>query len=161
MTSPRHEFEGIQRRLQEGWRWSEHAPSVSEQDLAAWAESPSEDEAVEALLASDADLRAALIAMRLTGTTEADEASPHLRNRIARLMPAQRSVIGRIGMWAAAAAAAVLLALGGWQLGSESSPERSLQQDTLAFATFGLNDSGSQDDASFLTYASSTEEARQ
>lgn len=161
MTSPNHEFEDLERRLHAGWRWSEHAPNVSEQDLAEWAERPSDHDAIEALLASDADLRAAVISLRLTGPPVADDASPQLRDRIAHLMPTRPAVIGRIGMWAAAAAAAVLLALGGWQLGSASGGERSLQQGTLAFATFGLSQGGDQDEASFLIYANSGVEAQQ
>ncbi len=163
MTSPHHEFEDLERRLRAGWQWSEHAPNVSEQDVAAWAESQcsSEHEPVEALLASDPQLRRAVIDLRLSGPPQADAASLELRRQIGHLMPTQPAIIGRIGMWAAAAAAAVLLAFGGWQLGAASESERSLQQDTLAYATFGLSDTGSEDNASFLTYAGSGKEAQQ
>jgi hypothetical protein len=66
-------------------------------------------------------------------------------------MPASPPVLAQIGGWAAAAAAAVLIAMGGWQLGVASSESSSLEPDTLAIATFGLNsNSVEQDDVLML-----------
>jgi len=60
----------------------------------------------------------------------------------------------------AAAAAAVLLAIGGWRLGATGGTERSLDRDTLAVATFGIGGSASDEDVSFLTLAHATKETR-
>jgi hypothetical protein len=160
MTRQHHEFEDLECLLAAGWRWSEHASSVSEQELAAWAERPDESGGVDAMLASDAELRRAVIDLRLHGLPQANEPSPELRRRVGLLMPFRPAVIGRIGGWAAAAAAAVLLAIGGWRLGSTGGTERSLDRDTLAVATFGIGGSASDEEVSFLTLAHATKETR-
>jgi len=160
MIPPKNEFDDLERLLKTGWQWSEHPPDAPEQDLAAWAEQPTDDPAVEAMLASDPALREAVIDLRRSRSVEGDAPSPALHRRIVNLVPARPSVAGRIGLWAAAAAAGVLLALGGWQLGLATESTRSLDQDSLAVATFGLSSGESAEDASFLTYAHAGEEAQ-
>ncbi|MBT5381549.1 MAG: hypothetical protein HOL13_01765, partial [Phycisphaerae bacterium] len=54
----------------------------------------------------------------------------------------------------------VLLAFGGWQLGSASGTDRSLDTDTLAFATFGLSTAGVDENGSFLVVSEFSAESK-
>jgi hypothetical protein len=137
----------LEQDLHAGLRWPTPDREVSAMDLAAWVESPTEEaDLVEAALVADPDLRRAMATIRLSGLPAAD-----LSFRLGKLMPASPPVLAQIGGWAAAAAAAVLIAMGGWQLGVASSESSSLEPDTLAIATFGLNsNSVEQDDVLML-----------
>ena len=160
MTSSPNQFDDLERRLKAGWQWSDTAPPVSAEDLAAWVDQPVEHEAIEAALAHDANLRAAVVELRRGAHQASESPSPALLRRVQALVPDRPAIAGRIGLWAAAAAAAVLLAFGGWQLGSASGTDRSLDTDTLAFATFGLSTAGVDENGSFLVVSEFTAEPK-
>jgi TRAP-type C4-dicarboxylate transport system permease small subunit len=86
--------------------------------------------------------------MRVGGLELDADLDPDLMVRLTGLMPDPPTVLARIGGWALAAAACILLAIAGWQLGSETASERSMEQ-ALAIATFGLSEDESGD-GSFL-----------
>ncbi len=145
MTHEAHQFDPIEDALRAGRLLAPPSAEPSLMDLAAWIEAPDESaERVEAALAADPDLRAAAMAMRLHGVTDASDVDAALQQHIHSLMPAGPHVLARIGGWVTAAAAAVLLAIGGWQLGSGTADTRSFDMDTVAAATFGLQDSSDQ-----------------
>ncbi|MDP7070107.1 MAG: hypothetical protein QF561_02025 [Phycisphaerales bacterium] len=131
-----------------GWQWSDPPETPSRADLAAWVESPTEHEEVESLLAADPAWRHAVVDMRVGGLELDADLDPDLMVRLTGLMPDPPTVLARIGGWALAAAACILLAIAGWQLGSETASERSMEQ-ALAIATFGLSEDESGD-GSFL-----------
>lgn len=150
MTTPTPQFDDLEARLPgllaETPDAGAHEGVLS--DAAQWADNPCENEALEALLARDTDLRSAVVDLRL-GRVVTDQApSDALRQRLHALMPTRPSIAGRIGGWSIAAAAAILLAFGGYWLGAQSTQTRSLDQDTLLASTFGFDDGLA--DASFL-----------
>ena len=148
----------LKRQLrEEGWRWSDDPPVPSEADLAAWIAQPSESDAVESLLAADAAWRHTVLDMRLNEPAPEADVSAELLERVAELMPEPPSVLAQIGGWALAAAACILLAIAGWQLGTESASERSMD-DSIAIATFGLSDDF-DDGTSFLVLSTESVEA--
>jgi hypothetical protein len=137
----------LEQDLHAGLRWPTPDREVSAMDLAAWVESPTEEaDVVEAALVADPDLRRAMVMIRLGELPASDDIDPSLPFRLGELMPARPPVLARMGGWAAAAAAAILLAMGGWQLGVTSSESSSLEPDTLAIATFGLNSNSVEQD---------------
>ncbi len=161
MTLSHHEFDDLERRLKAGWQWSDRAPSVSEQDLAQWVNQPTEHEGVEAVLAQDSQLRRAVLDLRQATPDVGELPSLELVRRVHSLVPDRPIHAGRIGLWAAAAAAAVMLAFGGWQLGSTNGTDGSLDAETLAFATFGLSDDDMSNNGSFLMLSTAMGEATQ
>ena len=152
MNSKDQKSDRLEQDLRAGLQWPTPDREVSAMDLAAWVESPTEEaDLVEAALVADPDLRRAMATIRLSGLPAADGIEQDLSFRLGKLMPASPPVLAQIGGWAAAAAAAVLIAMGGWQLGVASSESSSLEPDTLAIATFGLNsNSVEQDDVLML-----------
>jgi hypothetical protein len=147
MTDQDPTIDPLEQDLRAGLRWPAPDCDASVEDLAAWAEAPSEDaESVEAALVADPSLRRAVMTIRLHGPDESNDVDPALLRQLGDLMPAGPPVLARIGGWLTAAAAAVLLALGGWQLGMASSDTRSVDADTLAIATFGLDSNSSEQD---------------
>jgi hypothetical protein len=137
----------LEQDLHAGLRWPTPDREVSAMDLAAWVESPTEEaDVVEAALVADPDLRRAMVMIRLGELPASDDIDPSLPFRLGELMPVRPPVLARMGGWAAAAAAAILLAMGGWQLGVTSSESSSLEPDTLAIATFGLNSNSVEQD---------------
>lgn len=137
----------LEQDLHAGLRWPTPDREVSAMDLAAWVESPTEEaDVVEAALVADPDLRRAMVMIRLGELPATDDIEQGLSSRLGKLMPASPPVLAQIGGWAAAAAAAILLAMGGWQLGVTSSESSSLEPDTLAIATFGLNSNSVEQD---------------
>ncbi|MDP7029491.1 MAG: hypothetical protein QF733_04640 [Phycisphaerales bacterium] len=157
MTQERHKHDPIEAALRAG-HYSEASPAETPTtgDLAAWIEAPDESAThVEALLARDADLRSVAVDLRLHGFTDGPTVGPDLRGRVHALMPAPPPVLARIGAWAAAAAAAILLAIGGWHLGSGDADVRSLGTDTVAAAAFGVQD-GSDEYSALLLGAQGT-----
>ncbi len=137
----------LEQGLRAGLRWPTPNRDVSEMELAAWAESPTEEaDVVEATLVANPDLRRTMVAIRLGELPASDDIDPSLPFRLGELMPARPPILARIGGWVAAAAAAILLATGGWQLGMASSESSSLEPDTLAIATFGLNSNSVEQD---------------
>lgn len=137
----------LEQGLRAGLRWPTPDRKVSAMELAAWAESPTEEaDVVEASLVADPELRRAMVMIRLGELPASDDIDPSLPLRLGELMPARPPILARIGGWVAAAAAAILLATGGWQLGVASSEPSSLQPDTLAIATFGLNSNSVEQD---------------
>ncbi|MDG1839053.1 MAG: hypothetical protein P8I91_09675 [Phycisphaerales bacterium] len=152
MNPKDQKFDPLEQDLPAGLRWSIPDREVSAMELAAWAESPTEEaDVVEAALVADHDLRRTMVAIRMGELSTTDEVDQRLSFRLGELMPASPPVLARIGGWVAAAAAAILLAIGGWQLGVASGESRSLEPDTLAIATFGLNNNSvEQDDVLML-----------
>ena len=137
----------LEQDLRAGLRWPTPNRDVSEMELAAWAESPTEEaDVVEATLVADPDLRRTMVAIRLGELPATDDIEQNLSIRLGELMPARPPVLARIGGWVAAAAATILLAMGGWQLGVASGESSSLEPDTLAIATFGLNSNSVEQD---------------
>ncbi|MCP4759242.1 MAG: hypothetical protein GY894_10635 [Planctomycetes bacterium] len=148
----------LERQLrEEGWRWSDSPQMPSEADLAAWVSQPSESDAVESLLAADATWRRALVDMRLNELASETNVPADLLEQITLLMPEPPAVLARIGGWALAAAACILLAIAGWQLGTDIASERSMD-NPLAIATFGLSDD-IDDGNSFLVLSTDSAEA--
>ncbi len=142
MTTPTPQFDDLEARLPGLLAERPNAGAHEELlgDAAQWTDDPCENEALEALLAGDTDLRNAVVDLRL-GRVVADQApSDALRQRLHALMPARPSSAGHIGGWSIAAAAAILLAFGGYWLGTQSTQTRSLDQDTLLASTFGFDD---------------------
>ena len=129
----------LEQGLRSGLRWPTPDRKVSAMELAAWAESPTEEsDVVEATLVADPDLRRTMVAIRLGELPATDDIEQNLSIQLSELMPTRPPVLARIGGWVAAAAAAILLAMGGWQLGLASGESSSLQPDTLAIATSAM-----------------------
>ena len=91
--------------------------------LGAWIDDRTAEcpEHIEAAMAHDPALRGLIRDLRL-GLFEGETASAALRDRLISL-PLGRSVLGRIGGWSVAAAAAIALAFLGLQLGASTAPE--------------------------------------
>ena len=99
-------------------------------------------DAIEHALAHDPALRSLVINLRL-GRLIPEAAEAELRNTILDLgMP--RPILATIGQWSAAAAAAIAIALLGFQLGTSAAGPRTLLQDN-GLAAFGLDDTTSDD----------------
>lgn len=99
-------------------------------------------EVIEHALAHDPSLRGLVRDLRLDRLTPED-ASASLRNTVLDLgMP--RPILASLGQWSAAAAAAIAIALLGFQLGTSAAGPRTLLQDN-GLAAFGLDDTTSDD----------------
>ena len=99
-------------------------------------------EIIEKALAHDPALRSLVRDLRL-GRLTPESASATLRNTVLDLgMP--RPILATIGRWSAAAAAAIAIALLGFQLGTSAAGPRTLLQDN-GLAAFGLDDTTSDD----------------
>ncbi len=141
MTDQRQQFDPVEHALRAGILRAPIASDPSCMDMAAWMEAPDASaDQIEAALASDPDLRSLAVAIRCGGLAVEHEVSPALHRRVHRLMPTRAPVLARIGGWAAAAAAAVLLALGGWHLGHDPGNSRALGTDTVAMAALGSHE---------------------
>ena len=135
--------------LEGPFHWDQESPPPL-LDLAAWMDDPVEDEQIESAIASDPELRSFIISSRLDNSPPAEDISPELQTRIALLVPASPGVLARIGGWSVAAAAAVLLAFGGWRLGEVSMTTDDAAHRTLSIATFGFGDAN--DETFFLSW---------
>lgn len=99
-------------------------------------------EIIEKALAHDPALRSLVRDLRL-GRLTPESASATLRNTVLDLgMP--RPILATIGRWSAAAAAAIAIALLGFQLGTSAAGPRILLQDN-GLAAFGLDDTTSDE----------------
>ncbi len=116
-------------------------------DMAAWIDTPSADDRVDRLLASDAAWRRTVVDLRLRGPEEAP-AEAVLPSRLAALIQDQPSVLARISGWSLAAAAAILLAIGGWHLGSQTLSGS--DGETLSPALFGFDEEFASSSAGFF-----------
>ena len=119
-------------------------PAVGIEALAAWIHDASAPcpETIEHALASDPALRGIVRDLRL-GLLEPDTASVTLRNAVIGLgMP--RPVLASIGRRSAAAAAAIAIALLGFQLGTAAAGPRAFLQGN-ELAAFGLDDTSSDE----------------
>ena len=99
-------------------------------------------EIIEKAMAHDPALRSLVRDLRL-GRLTPESASATLRNTMLDLgMP--RPILAVIGRWSAAVAAAIAIALLGFQLGTSAAGPRTLLQDN-GLAAFGLDDTTSDE----------------
>ena len=124
-------------------------PMVDEAALAAWLDgnlTGTEAEQVEAFLAESSEARAAVSALRLEGQPTPETASPELQTQLLETVldrienrRAQPAVIGRIGMQAAAAAAAIAVAALGFIFGRVAAPATNeAATDFVSVVTFDV-----------------------
>ena len=154
MTAHKNNFDDLDPRIAQWLAQRSSADALADlqwDGLAEWVDAPCENADVESLLCHDAEARKAAIEIRLGQLASAEEIDPALRNQLYRLNRFEPAIAGRIGNWSVAAAAAVLLALCGYWLGSLA-PTSAVDQDTLVASVLGFD--ANSPDAPFYDFTS-------